>query len=87
MKSKPSPSGVAWNEPISFRASAFFNWLAAASAYPVLDLLAASLAWSASAGLAHTHLQFTFFAGSLMIKELQLIVYTIYNYGDGKGCI
>ena len=69
----------------SFRASAFFNWLAAASAYPVLDLLAASLAWSASAGLAPTHLQFTFFAGSLTIKEFKFIVYTIYNYRGGAS--
>jgi hypothetical protein len=40
-------------------ASAFFGWLAAADAYPVLDLLAAGLAWATSAGLAHRYLLHT----------------------------
>ena len=37
-------------------ASAFFGWLAAADAYPVLDRHAASLAWTTSTGLAHINL-------------------------------
>jgi hypothetical protein len=37
-------------------ASAFFGWLAAADAYPVLDLLTAGLARTASTGLAHINL-------------------------------
>src|SRR5450759_912051 len=37
-------------------ASAFFGWLAATDAYPVLDLLTAGLARTASTGLAHRNL-------------------------------
>lgn len=37
-------------------ASARFGWLAAADAYPVLDLLTARLARTASTGLAHINL-------------------------------
>ncbi len=37
-------------------ARAFFGWLAAADAYPVLDLLAAGLAWTTPTGLAHGNL-------------------------------
>jgi hypothetical protein len=42
--------------PLFLLASAFFGWLAAADAYPVLDLLAAGLAWTTSTGLAHINL-------------------------------
>jgi hypothetical protein len=42
--------------PLFLLASAFFGWLAAADAYPVLDLLAAGLAWTTSTGLAHRNL-------------------------------
>jgi len=42
--------------PLFLLASAFFGWLAAANAYPVLDLLAAGLAWATSTGLAHRNL-------------------------------
>jgi len=45
----------AWNF-LFLLASAFFGWLAAANAYPVLDLLAEGLAWATSAGLAHRNL-------------------------------
>src|SRR5450759_2237606 len=42
--------------PLFLLASAFFGWLAATDAYPVLDLLTAGLAWSTSTGLAHRNL-------------------------------
>ena len=42
--------------PSFLLASAFFGWLAAADAYPVLDLLTAGLARTASTGLAHINL-------------------------------
>jgi hypothetical protein len=42
--------------PLFLLASAFIGWLAATDAYPVLDLLAAGLAWATSAGLAHRNL-------------------------------
>ena len=42
--------------PLFLLASAFIGWLAAADAYPVLDLLAACLAWTTSTGLAHRNL-------------------------------
>jgi hypothetical protein len=46
------PSGT----PLFLLASAFFRWLAAADAYPVLDRHTASLAWFTSTGLAHRNL-------------------------------
>jgi hypothetical protein len=42
--------------PLFLLASAFFGWLAATDAYPVLDLFAAGLAWTTSTGLAHRNL-------------------------------
>jgi hypothetical protein len=39
--------------PLVLLASAFFGWLAATDAYPVLDRHAASLARFTSTGLAH----------------------------------
>ena len=42
--------------PLFLLARALFGWLAAADAYPVLDLLAAGLAWTTSTGLAHSNL-------------------------------
>jgi len=42
--------------PLFLLASAFFGWLAAADAHPVLDLLAAGFAWTTSTGLAHINL-------------------------------
>ena len=42
--------------PLFLLASALFGWLAATDAYPVLDLLAAGLARTASTGLAHRNL-------------------------------
>jgi hypothetical protein len=45
----------AWNF-LFLLASAFIGWLAATDAYPVLDLLTAGLARTASTGLAHVNL-------------------------------
>ena len=42
--------------PLYLLARAFFGWLAATDAYSVLDLLTAGLAWTTSAGLAHSNL-------------------------------
>jgi hypothetical protein len=42
--------------PLFLLASAFFGWLAAADAYPILDLLTAGLTWTTSTGLAHLNL-------------------------------
>jgi hypothetical protein len=42
--------------PLFLLASALFGWHAAADAYPVLDLLTAGLARTASTGLAHINL-------------------------------
>ena len=42
--------------PLFLLASAFFGWLAAADAYPVLDRHAAGLAWTTPTCLAHRNL-------------------------------
>ncbi len=42
--------------PLLLLAGAFFGWLAAPGAYPVLDFLAARLAGLTSTGLAHRNL-------------------------------
>ena len=42
--------------PLFLLASAFIGWLAAADAYPILDLLTAGLARTAPTGLAHINL-------------------------------
>jgi hypothetical protein len=53
---KTFANAVIIRTPLFLLARAFFGWLAAADAYPVLDLLTAGLTWSTSTGLAHRNL-------------------------------